>query len=86
MTALNHVVAVAMAQSPAAGLELLATIDTDPRLTGDHRLYAVRGHLLEMSGNPTGARAAYERAAELATSLPQQRYLNKKLAGLSTPQ
>ncbi|GAB3835073.1 RNA polymerase sigma factor [Kribbella italica] len=82
MTALNHVVAVAMAQSPAAGLDLLATIDTDPRLTSDHRLYAVRGHLLEMSGNPTDARAAYQRAAELATSLPQQRYLNKKLAGL----
>jgi RNA polymerase sigma factor (sigma-70 family) len=82
MTALNHVVAVAMAQSPAAGLDLLATIDTDPRLTSDHRLYAVRGHLLEMSGNLTEARAAYERAAELATSLPQQRYLNKKLANL----
>ncbi|GAA1561541.1 RNA polymerase sigma factor [Kribbella lupini] len=86
MTALNHVVAVAMAQSPTAGLELLATIDTDPRLTSDHRLYAVRGHLLEMSNDPAGARTAYERAAELATSLPQQRYLNQKLAALGTPQ
>ncbi|MEV6287576.1 DUF6596 domain-containing protein [Kribbella sp. NPDC051770] len=82
MTALNHVVAVAMSQGPEAGLKLLATIDEDPRLTVDHRLYAVRGHLLEMSGNPGAARAAYERAAELATSVPQQRYLNKKLAGL----
>jgi RNA polymerase sigma factor (sigma-70 family) len=86
MTALNHVVAVAMAQSPAAGLELLATIDTDPRLTSDHRLYAVRGHLLEMSGRPAEARTAYQRAAELATSVPQRRYLNKKLALLDTPQ
>ncbi|ONI77570.1 RNA polymerase subunit sigma-24 [Kribbella sp. ALI-6-A] len=82
IVALNHVVAVAMAQGPAIGLKLLATIDTDPRLTHDHRLHAVRGHLLEMSGDPEAARAAYEQAASLATSLPQRRYLNKKLAGL----
>ncbi|ADB33851.1 putative RNA polymerase, sigma-24 subunit, ECF subfamily [Kribbella flavida DSM 17836] len=82
VVALNHVVAVAMTQGPAVGLKLLATIDTDPRLTHDHRLHAVRGHLLEMTGDLTAARTAYQHAATLTTSLPQQRYLNNKLTAL----
>ncbi|MFI6676310.1 RNA polymerase sigma factor [Kribbella sp. NPDC050470] len=78
MVALNQVVAVAMAQGPDAGLKLLATIETDERLTADHRLPAVRAHLLEMSGDVEGARAAYEEAANQTTSLPQQRYLRAR--------
>ncbi len=47
-----------------------------------HRLYAVRGHLLEMDGRIDEARAAYADAARLATSIPEQRYLNGKVGGL----
>jgi predicted RNA polymerase sigma factor len=36
-----------------------------------------------MSGDVEAARGAYEQAAALATSLPQRRYLTKKLAGLT---
>jgi predicted RNA polymerase sigma factor len=75
---LNHAVAVAMAQGPKAGLALLDQVSTE-----DHRLYAVRGHLLELVGDRPGARAAYESAAERTTSLPLQRYLNTKAARLS---
>jgi RNA polymerase sigma factor (sigma-70 family) len=83
MVALNHVVAVAMAHSAQEGLDLLGQIQHDERIAKDHRLYAVRAHLLEMAGDAAAARAAYEEAAERATSLPQQRYLNGRAARLS---
>jgi RNA polymerase sigma factor (sigma-70 family) len=82
MVALNHVVAVAMARSAPEGLDLLGQIQHDERIAEDHRLYAVRAHLLEMAGHAAAARAAYEEAAERATSLPQQRYLNGRAARL----
>ncbi|MEU4195892.1 sigma-70 family RNA polymerase sigma factor [Kribbella sp. NPDC026611] len=82
MTALNHAVAVAMSQGPTEGLRLLDPLEQDPRIADDHRLFAVRAHLLEMSGNPTAARKAYEQAATRATSLPQQRYLRTRANNL----
>lgn len=82
MVALNHVVAVAMARGPDEGLELLASIEDDDRIAKDHRLSAVRAHLLEMSGDTAGARAAYEEAASRTTSLPQQRYLHTRASRL----
>lgn len=82
MVALNHVVAVAMARGPAAGLKLLGTIEDDERISKDHRLFAVRAHLLEMSGDVPGAQAAYEEAAGRTTSLPQQRYLRARASKL----
>ena len=45
-----------------------------------HRLHAVRGHLLEMDGRVEEARVAYAVGAGLATSIPEQRYLNMKAA------
>jgi RNA polymerase sigma factor (sigma-70 family) len=81
MVALNHAVAVTMAAGAAAGLELLSTLDS---LKGDHRFHAVRGHLLEMSGELPAARAAYETAAGLTGSVPLQRYLHGRAARLGT--
>ncbi|MFI7064867.1 RNA polymerase sigma factor [Kribbella sp. NPDC050124] len=78
MVALNQVVAVAMARGADDGLKLLATIEGDERIASDHRLSAVRAHLLEISGDVAGARAAYEEAADRTTSLPQQRYLYER--------
>ncbi|MFD7157449.1 RNA polymerase sigma factor [Kribbella sp. NPDC059898] len=82
MVALNHVVAVAMARGPAEGLRLLSEIEHDERLANDHRLYAVRAHLLELSGNLPAAQEAYEEAARRTTSLPQQRYLHTRAGNL----
>jgi RNA polymerase sigma factor (sigma-70 family) len=73
--ALNHAVAVAMADGPASGLQRLETLATDKQLAEDHRLYAVRAHLLEMSGETEDACEAYRAAARRARNLPQQRYL-----------
>jgi predicted RNA polymerase sigma factor len=78
MVALNHAVAVAMADGPTVGLQRLERLAGDKQLAEDHRLYAVRAHLLEMSGDTAAAREAYLAAARRATNLPQQRYLNRR--------
>ena len=83
VVALNHVVAVAMTHGPGAGLERLGRLETDRRIAGDHRLEAVRAHLLEMAGQDQAARAAYQAAAQRTMSLPHQRYLNARAARLS---
>jgi RNA polymerase sigma factor (sigma-70 family) len=79
---LNRAVAVAMARGAAAGLELLATLEDDKRIADDHRLYAVRAHLLEMLGRAEEAREAYEAAASRTGNLVQQRYLRRRAARL----
>jgi predicted RNA polymerase sigma factor len=83
VVALNHAVAAAMVEGPQAGLELLEHVGLDKRLAGDHRPHAVRGHLLEMSGDVPGAIASYEEAARWATGVQQQRYLYAQVARLS---
>jgi RNA polymerase sigma factor (sigma-70 family) len=83
VVALNHAVAVAMTHGPGAGLERLGRLETDRRIAGDHRLEAVRAHLLEMAGQHQAARAAYQAAAQRTMSLPHQRYLNARAARLS---
>ena len=83
VVALNHAVAVAMADGPAAGLARLAEVETDDRLANDHRPLAVRAHLLERRGDRAAAREAYLAAADRAMSLPQQRYLNTRAALLT---
>lgn len=53
-------------------------LETDRRISGDHRLEAVRAHLLEMAGHRGAAREAYQAAAKRTMSLPHQRYLNAR--------
>jgi predicted RNA polymerase sigma factor len=67
---------------PAAGLELLARLDGDGRMAGNHRVDAVRAHLLEMAGDRDAARDHYLQAARRTTSLPEQRYLRSRAAQL----
>jgi RNA polymerase sigma factor (sigma-70 family) len=77
---LNHAVAVAMVHGPQAGLAMVADLDADGRLAGQHRLDAVRGHLLEMAGDAGAAAEAYLAAARLTTSIPERRYLETRAA------
>ena len=86
VVALNHAVAVAMARGAPAGLELLDELQADERIAGDHRLHAVRAHLLEMAGQRVAARDAYQAAARRATNLPQQRYLHSRAARITNDQ
>jgi RNA polymerase sigma factor (sigma-70 family) len=80
---LNRAVAVAMVNGPLAGLAVLGTLDADQRMANNHRLEAVRAHLLEMSGDAPGARDSYRRAARMTNSIPEQRYLAMRAARLA---
>jgi len=79
---LNRAVATAMARGPQAGLELLAVLDSEGQLAGNHRLDAVRAHLLELAGDNAAARVSYRAAARRTISLPEQRYLETRAARL----
>ncbi|MGK3992949.1 RNA polymerase sigma factor [Sorangium sp. So ce1024] len=83
MVALSHAVATAMVNGPRAGLDLLESLDKDPRLTGHYRLDAVRAHLLERAGDHEAAIAHYRRAAGRTTNVPEQNYLATQAARLS---
>ena len=80
---LNRAVAVAMVHGPRAGLALLGTLDDDVRMSRNHRLESVRGHLLELAGDLTAARESYQRAARMTASIPEQRYLALRAARLA---
>jgi RNA polymerase sigma factor (sigma-70 family) len=81
IVALNRAIAVAMVDGPAAGLARLEPLER--RLAGNHRLNAVRAHLLEMAGDREAAIAEYEAAAGRTTSLPEQQYLLTQAARLA---
>ena len=83
MVTLNRAVAAAMVHGPAAGLEMLATLDEDARVAGHHRLDAVRAHLYEMAGDDERALAHYRAAAERTASAPERDYLVQKAARLA---
>ncbi|MEI9936226.1 MAG: sigma-70 family RNA polymerase sigma factor [Pseudomonadota bacterium] len=84
MVALNHAVAVAMAQGLSEGLALLEPLDRDPRIKDHYRLAAVRAHLLERSGKIKSALQYYQVAADNTASIPERNYLLLKIARLRT--
>ena len=47
-----------------------------------HRLAAVRGHLLELAGEPAAARESYLAAARMTANVPEQHYLALRAAAL----
>lgn len=62
---LNRAVAVGMAFGPAAGLEMVDALTSEPSLANYHLLPSVRGDLLVKLGRVEEARVEFERAASL---------------------
>ena len=83
---LNRAVAVAMSLGPEQGLTVLDPLLENPTMQRHHRTHAVRAHLLEMLGQRAAAADGYQRAAQLTTSLPEQRYLHTQVLRLATAQ
>jgi RNA polymerase sigma factor (sigma-70 family) len=83
MVELNHAVAAAMVHGPQAGLDLLESLDADPRVAGHYRLDAVRGHLFERLGDPDRAIAHFRTAAARTASFPERNFLTTKAARLA---
>lgn len=84
VVAMNRAVAVARVYGPRAGLRVLEELDGDRSLTAQHRLLAVRAHLLEELGDTEQAHSAYLGASRRTTSMPERRYLEQRAAGLSS--
>ena len=72
---LNRAVAVGMAFGPAAGLELVDALVSEPALTSYHLLPSARGDLLEKLGRSDEARAEFERAASLTQNVRERNLL-----------
>jgi RNA polymerase sigma factor (sigma-70 family) len=72
---LNRAVAVAMASGPAAGLELIDTLASEPSLQAYHLLPSVRGDFLFKLGRVAEAHEEFERAASLARNTRERELL-----------
>src|SRR5713101_6049864 len=72
---LNRAVALAMAFGPAAGLELIDTLASEPSLRAYHLLPSVRGDFLFKLGRFTEAQAEFERAASLTRNARERELL-----------
>ena len=77
---LNRAVAVAMALGPAAGLQLVEALTSEPSLKAYHLLPSVRGDLLVKLGRVEEARAEFERAASLTRNAPERNLLLARAA------
>jgi RNA polymerase sigma-70 factor (ECF subfamily) len=80
---LNHAVAVAMSEGPAAGLALVDALDESGALAGYHLLPATRADLLRRLGRFDEAAGAYLDAIAAARTEPERRYLNRRLSEVS---
>ncbi len=72
---LNRAVAVAMASGPAAGLELIDTLASEPSLKAYHLLPSVRGDFLFKLGRFAEAQDEFARAASLARNSREREFL-----------
>ena len=77
---LNRAVALAMLFGPAAGLEIVDALGSEPVLKTYHLLPSVRGDLLKKLGRFDEARAEFERAAALTRNEREQKLLLDRAA------
>ncbi|MGC2342385.1 MAG: RNA polymerase sigma factor [Methyloceanibacter sp.] len=77
---LNRAVALAMLFGPAAGLELVDILMSEPALKTYHLLPSVRGDLLQKLGRLNEARAEFERAAALTQNEREHKLLLDRAA------
>ncbi len=80
---LNRAVAVAMAEGPDRGLELLDDPDLGRALAEYQWFWSARADLLQRVGRRGEAVKAYERAVGLATNPVERRFLESRLAEIS---
>ena len=72
---LNRAVAIGMVFGPAAGLELVDALISEPSLKAYHLLPSVRGDLLSKLGRYDEARAEFKRAASLTRNARERELL-----------
>ena len=77
VVALNRAIAIGETQGPLAALRLLDAIAAD--LEGYHLMHAARGEMLRRAGRSREARASLKRAAGLATTEADRRFLARQI-------
>lgn len=82
---LNRAVALSMAYSPQAGLDLVDELTSSPLLKDYHLLPGVRGDLLFKLGRTAEARPEFERAAALTRNARERDLLLARAAECSKP-
>jgi RNA polymerase sigma-70 factor (ECF subfamily) len=80
VVALNRAIAIAEIEGPGAALTTLDAIA--PGLDDYHLLHAARGTMLRRMGRRDAALAAFERAAHLAATEPDRRFLAQQIREL----
>jgi RNA polymerase sigma-70 factor (ECF subfamily) len=83
---LNRAVAVAMAYGPAAGLQIIDTLASEPSLKAYHLLPSVRGDFLFKLGRLSEARAEFQRAASLTRNARERALLLDRARACSESQ
>ncbi|MEN8238604.1 MAG: sigma-70 family RNA polymerase sigma factor [Actinomycetota bacterium] len=81
VVALNRAIAIGEAQGPEAALAALDAIG--PELDNYHLMYATLGTTLRQLGKTEAARAAFERAEQLATADADRQFLGLQIEGLT---
>jgi RNA polymerase sigma factor (sigma-70 family) len=81
---LNRAVAVCMAFGPAAGLEIIDALSSEPSLKSYHLLPSVRGDFLKKLGRFDEARADFERAAALTRNARERDLLLARARACTT--
>ncbi|MGH3765892.1 MAG: RNA polymerase sigma factor [Pseudonocardiaceae bacterium] len=82
VVALNRAVAIGLADGPAAGLDALDVLGTEPQLAGYSYLAAARADFLRRLGRTTQARISYEEALLLTENTTERDFLTKRLRQL----
>jgi RNA polymerase sigma-70 factor (ECF subfamily) len=77
---LNLAVALAMADGPEVGLAAIDGLAVDPILDRYPYFHAARADLLRRLGRWSEAAAAYRRAIEMTTTVPERAFLERRLA------
>ena len=77
---LNRAVALGMASGPAAGLEIVDALASEPSLREYHLLPSIRGDLLAKLGRAREARAEFQRAAGLTRNARERKLLLDRAA------
>ena len=72
---LNRAVALSMAFGPAAGLEVVDELTSEPSMRGYHLLPSVRGDFLAKLGRMEEAREEFSRAATLTQNMRERTFL-----------
>lgn len=82
IVSLNRAVAVAMADRPENGLQLIDGLITSGELDDYHLLHAARADLLRRNGSKEEAALSYGRALELTSNEAERRFLEKRLRSI----